>query len=104
MTVYAVVGWTTALLVVGIVVAVNLTVLDGFADLASLSAGGGALDPTAVDLDRDRRRFYVVAQATVFASGLFAGAAERGGYAMLLHSGALVTVCYVAFTAAEVFA
>ncbi|PSQ06732.1 hypothetical protein BRC97_05480 [Halobacteriales archaeon QS_6_71_20] len=102
MTVYVVVGWTTALLVVGIVVAVNLTVLDGFADLASLSTGGGALDPTAVDLARDRRRFYVVAQATVFASGLFAGAAERGGYAMLLHSGALVTVCYVVFAVAGV--
>ncbi|MFC7097702.1 type II secretion system F family protein [Halobaculum marinum] len=100
MFVYVAVGWTTALLVVGIVVAVNLTVLDGFADLASLSTSGGTLDPTAVDPERDRRRFYVVAQATVFASGLFAGAADRGGYAMLLHSGALVTVCYTVFAVA----
>ncbi|WP_225935419.1 type II secretion system F family protein [Halobaculum magnesiiphilum] len=100
MFVYVAVGWTTALLVVGIVVAVNLTVLDGFSDLASLSAGGGALDPTAVDPERDRRRFYVVAQATVFASGLFAGAAGRGGYAMLLHSGSLVVVCYAVFAVA----
>nr|WP_284014600.1 type II secretion system F family protein [Halobaculum sp. DT92] len=102
MFVYVAVGWTTALLVVGIVVAVNLTVLDGFADLASLSTGGGALDPTAVDPERDRRRFYVVAQATVLASGLFAGAADRGGYAMLLHSGALVVVCYAVFAVAGV--
>ncbi|WP_435064635.1 type II secretion system F family protein [Halobaculum sp. EA56] len=100
MLVYVVVGWTTALLVVGIVVAVNLTVLDGFADLASLSTGGGALDPDAVDLERDRRRFYVVAQATVVASGVFAGAADRGRYAMLLHSGALVTVCFLIFAVA----
>ncbi|WP_394327414.1 type II secretion system F family protein [Halobaculum gomorrense] len=100
MFVYVAVGWTTALLVVGIVVAVNLTVLDGFADLASLSTGGGALDPTAVDPERDRRRFYVVAQATVLASGLFAGAAGRGGYAMLLHSGTLVALCYAVFAAA----
>ncbi|UIP00359.1 type II secretion system F family protein [Halobaculum sp. CBA1158] len=102
MFVYVAVGWTTALLVVGIVVAVNLTVLDGFADLASLSTGGGTLDPTAVDPERDARRFYVVAQATVFASGLFAGAADRGGYSMLLHSGALVTVCLLAFAVAGV--
>jgi len=100
MFVYVAVGWTTALLVVGIVVAVNLTVLDGFADMASLSAGGGMLDPTAVDPERDRRRFYVVAQATTLASGLFAGAAGRGGYAMLLHSGALVLVCYAVFAVA----
>ncbi|MFC6787272.1 type II secretion system F family protein [Halobaculum halobium] len=100
MFVYVAVGWTTALLVVGIVVAVNLTVLDGFADLASLSTGGGALDPTAVDPERDRHRFYVVAQATVLSSGLFAGAAGRGGYAVLLHSGALVGVCYVVFAVA----
>jgi archaellum biogenesis protein FlaJ (TadC family) len=100
MFVYVAVGWTTALLVVGIVVAVNLTVLDGFADLASLSTGSGALDPTAVDPERDRHRFYVVAQATVLASGLFAGAAGRGGYAMLLHSGSLVVLCYAAFAVA----
>lgn len=99
--VYVAVGWTTALLVIGITVAVNGYVLDGFAQLSSLSGGSGfAFDPTAVDPERDRFRFYVVTQATMLASGWFAGMASRGWYEALLHSGALVTVCYVVFTGA----
>ena len=98
--VYVAVGWTTALLIVGIVVAVNATVLDGFAQLSatSESTGGMALDPNAVDPPRDRERFYVVAQATVLACGWFAGVASRGWYEALLHSGLLVAVTYVVFT------
>lgn len=98
--VYVAVGWTTALLVVGIVVAVNATVLEGFAQLsaASDSTGGIALDPNAVDPPRDRERFYVVAQATVLACGWFAGVASRGWYEALLHSGLLVAITYVLFT------
>jgi len=97
--VYVAVGWTTALLVVGIVVAVNATVLEGFAQLsaASDSTGGIALDPNAVDPPRDRERFYVVAQATVLACGWFAGVASRGWYEALLHSGLLVAITYVLF-------
>ncbi|SDM07639.1 Archaellum biogenesis protein FlaJ, TadC family [Halogranum gelatinilyticum] len=99
--VYVAVGWTTALLVVGITVAVNGYVLDGFAQLSSLSGGSGfAFDPTAIDPARDRFRFYVVTQATMLASGWFAGMASRGKYEALLHSSALVTVCYVVFTGA----
>ena len=99
--VYVAVGWTTALLVVGITVAVNSYVLDGFAQLSSLSGGSGfAFDPNAVDPARDRFRFYVVTQATMLASGWFAGTASRGRYEALLHSGALVTVCYVVFAGA----
>ncbi|WP_080509252.1 type II secretion system F family protein [Candidatus Halobonum tyrrellensis] len=98
MSVYVVIGWTTALLVVGIVVAVNATVLDGFAQLSQTAgAGRAALDPNAVQPARDGMRFYVVTQATVLASGWFAGAAQRGGYAMLLHSGAMSAVCFVVF-------
>jgi Flp pilus assembly protein TadB len=100
MKVYVAVGWTTALLVVGIVVAVNLTVLDSFAQLSTLSATDGsgfALAPNAVDPPRDRFRFYVVTQATMLASGWFAGAANRGWYEALLHSGLLVSICYVVF-------
>ncbi|SFL00063.1 Archaellum biogenesis protein FlaJ, TadC family [Halogranum rubrum] len=99
--VYVAVGWTTALLVVGITVAVNSYVLDGFAQLSSLSGGSGfAFDPNAVDPARDRFRFYVVTQATMLASGWFAGTASRGRYEALLHSGALVVVCYVVFAGA----
>ncbi|MWV63417.1 hypothetical protein GRS48_01025 [Halorubrum sp. JWXQ-INN 858] len=98
MLVYVAVGWTTALLVVGIVVAVNTQVIDGFAQLSELSGTSGfALDPDAVQPDRERFRFYVVTQATMLASGWFAGAASRGPYEALLHSGLLVGACYLVF-------
>jgi archaellum biogenesis protein FlaJ (TadC family) len=101
MLVYVAVGWTTALLVVGIVVAVNAYVLDGFAQLSSVSQGSSvAIDPNAVDVDRDARRFYVVSQATMLACGWFAGTASRGRYEGLLHSAALVVICYVIFAGA----
>ena len=98
MLVYVAVGWTTALLVVGIVVAVNGYVLDGFAQLSAVSGQGSvAIDPDAVQPARERYRFYVVTQATMLASGWFAGMASRGRYEALLHSGALVLVAFVVF-------
>jgi archaellum biogenesis protein FlaJ (TadC family) len=98
MLVYVAVGWTTALLVVGIVVAVNSYVLDGFSQLTAVSAQGSvAIDADAVRPARERYRFYLVTQATMLASGWFAGAASRGRYEALLHSGALVFVAYVVF-------
>ena len=102
MLVYVAVGWTTALLVVGIMVAVNGYVLDSFAQLSSVSTAGTGigLDPNAVDPARDRRRFYVVTQATMLACGWFAGYASRGRYEALLHSAALVAVAYVVFAGA----
>jgi archaellum biogenesis protein FlaJ (TadC family) len=102
MLVYVAVGWTTALLVVGIVVAVSTYVLDGFAQLATVSGGAGvAIDPDAVDIARDTWRFYVVTQATMLACGWFAGTASRGRYEALLHSSALVVVCYLVFAGAQ---
>jgi len=99
--VYVAVGWTTAVLVVGITVAVNLAVLDSFAQLSSVSnaanASGLAIDPGAVDLERDRYRFYLVTQATMLSCGWFAGAASRGRYDALLHSGLLVAFAYAVF-------
>jgi archaellum biogenesis protein FlaJ (TadC family) len=97
--VYVAVGWTTALLVVGIVVAVNATVLDGFAQLSGVAESSPelALDPGAVKPERDQARFYMVAQATVLACGWFAGTASRGKYDALLHSGLLVVITYVIF-------
>lgn len=98
MLVYVSVGWTTALLVVGIVIAVNTYVIDGFAQLSTVSGSEGfALDPHAIRPERERFRFYVVTQTTMLASGWFAGAASRGIYAALLHSGLLVAACYVLF-------
>ncbi|MFB6127883.1 MAG: type II secretion system F family protein [Halolamina sp.] len=92
--VYVAVGWTTALLVVGITVAVDRYVLDGFAQLAAVKgAAGFALNPEAVQPARDRFRLYVVAQATAVASGLFAGTASRGRYEALLHSALLALAC-----------
>ncbi len=99
MLVYVVVGWTTALLVVGIMVAVNSYVLDSFSQLSAVSTSntGLALDPNAVQPARDRQRFYVVTQATMLACGWFAGYASRGFYEALLHSSALVAVAYFVF-------
>lgn len=102
MLVYVAVGWTTALLVIAIMVSVNVYVLDSFAQLSSLSTAGSgvAIDPNAVDPERDRFRFYVVTQATMLACGWFAGMASRGRYESLLHSGALVAVAYFVFAGA----
>lgn len=99
MMVYVAVGWTTALLIVGIVLAVNVHVLEGFAQLSAVSGstGGVAIDPSAVDLARDRQRFYVVTQATMLACGWFAGVASRDRYEALLHSGILVAICHAIF-------
>ena len=100
MLVYSAVGWTTALLVVGIIAAVNMTVLDGFSQLSDVADSGShmALDPEAVDPERDQFRFYLIAQATVLACGWFAGVASRGKYEALLHSGVLVVITYLVFT------
>ncbi|WP_115865416.1 type II secretion system F family protein [Halorussus litoreus] len=102
MLVYVAVGWTTALLVVGIMVAINGYVLDSFAQLSAVSTAdaGVALDPDAVQPARDRWRFYVVTQATMLACGWFAGYASRGRYEALLHSGALVGVAHFVFAGA----
>lgn len=99
MSVYVAVGWTTGLLVVGIMIAVNVYVLDGFTQLSAISDAdtGIALDPTAVDPAALQERFYVVAQATMLACGWFAGMASRGPYEALLHSGALVGIAYLVF-------
>jgi archaellum biogenesis protein FlaJ (TadC family) len=98
---YVAVGWTTALLVVGIAVAVGIHVFDGFEQLASVrGAGGYVIEGSAIDLARERYRLYVVTQSTMLASGWFAGTASRGRYEALLHSGALVVVCHAVFAGA----
>ena len=96
--VYVAVGWTTALLVVGITVAMNVYVLSEFAQLSTVASSQRvAFDPTAIDPARERYRFYVVTQATMLASGWFAGTASRGFYEALLHSGALVLAAYAIY-------
>jgi archaellum biogenesis protein FlaJ (TadC family) len=95
---YVAVGWTTAILVVGITIAVSVHVFDGFAQLSALSdTSGFLLVSDAVDLERDRFRIYLVTQATMLASGWFAGMASRDRYEALLHSGALVLACYLVY-------
>ena len=98
MLVYVAVGWTTALLVVGISVATSANVFAGFDRLSTMSElSGVAVDPGAVDLARDQYRVYVTTQATMLAAGWFAGVASRGQYEALLHSGSLVAVCHIVF-------
>lgn len=98
MLVYAVVGWTTAVLVIGIVVAVNQYIIEGFTQLSTTPGSAGfTLDPATIDPAQDRFRFYVVTQATMLASGWFAGIASRSRYEALLHSSVLVVICYLVF-------
>jgi archaellum biogenesis protein FlaJ (TadC family) len=104
MQVYVAVGWTTALLIVGVVAAVDAYVLSGFAQLGTVSAttGGVAIDPGAVQPERDGYRFYLVCQATMLACGWFAGTASGSRYEALLHSGALVLVAHGVFAGAGI--
>ncbi|QKY20858.1 type II secretion system F family protein [Halolamina sp. CBA1230] len=98
LAVYVGVGWVTALLVVAIVVAVDLYVLDGFAQLSAMPGSAGfALDPNAIRPERERFRFAVVAVATSIAAGWFAGMASRGPYDALLHSGLLGALAAAVF-------
>ncbi|WP_284007497.1 type II secretion system F family protein [Haloarcula pelagica] len=96
--VYVAVGWTTAVLVVCITVAVNVYVLERFAQLSAVTSGQSiALDPDAIDPSRARRRFYLVTQATMLSCGWFAGTASRGVYEAVLHSSLLVVLGYVVY-------
>ncbi|GGL63452.1 type II secretion system F family protein [Halocalculus aciditolerans] len=96
---YVAVGWTTALLVVGIVVAVDTTVLDSFAQLSAVGGSMSAVgfDAAAVDPARAGYRFYVVTLATMLACGWFAGTASRGPFEALLHSGLLSLAALAVF-------
>ncbi len=88
------VGWTVALLIVTIVVAVNLMVLD------TASPTGPVAGVTIEALDgttRERPLFYALTQATMLASGWFAGLTGRGVYEALLHSGVLLGITWVGF-------
>ena len=98
LAVYVGVGWVTALLVVAIVVAVDLYVLDGFSQLSAMPGSAGfALNPDAIQPERERFRFAVVAVATSIAAGWFAGMASRGPYDALLHSSLLGTLAAAVF-------
>ncbi|WP_248903801.1 type II secretion system F family protein [Halocatena marina] len=100
MAVYVAVGWTTAVLIVGIMIAVNSYVIDSFTQLASVSGmnAGVAINPDAIQPERDRFQFYVVTQSTMLACGWFAGTARRGKYEALLHSALLVGAAYAVFS------
>lgn len=98
MRIYVVLGWAVALLIVAIVVAVNGYVLGGLTHLSAGSTLG--LDPLAIDPEGDAWRLYLVAQSTMLACGWFAGVASRGRYEALLHSSALVVICYLVFAGA----
>jgi len=99
MQVYVAVGWTTALLIVGITIAVNSYVIDGFTQLSAVAEADASIgfDAGAADLDAIRFRFYLVAQCTLLSCGWFAGVANRGRYEALLHSGLLVVLGYLIF-------
>ena len=96
---YVAVGWAAAALVAAVVAVVNTQVIDA----ARLAGLAGATDlvtePETVLPELERFRLYAVTQATMLASGWFAGTASRGRYAALLHSGLLVAICYAVFTA-----
>ncbi|WP_050033121.1 type II secretion system F family protein [Halorubrum halophilum] len=95
---YVAVGWAAAALVAAVVAVVNTQVIDA-ARLADLAGATDLVtEPETVLPDLERFRLYVVTQATMLASGWFAGTASRGRYAALFHSGLLVAICYAVFT------
>lgn len=94
---YVLLGWVAALGVAGVVAVISVSVMNADSLAAISAATGGRVDPVSVVPALERFRLYVVAQATLLASGWFAGAAARGRYGALLHSGALVGACYVGF-------
>ena len=94
---YVAVGWVSALAVAGVVAAINAQVMEADRLVALAVALDRPFDPELIHPDVERFRLYAVAQATMLASGWFAGAAARGRYGALLHSGVLVTLCYAGF-------
>ncbi|MFC7325047.1 type II secretion system F family protein [Halorubrum rutilum] len=94
---YVAVGWAAAALVAAVVAVVNTQVIDA-ARLADLAAATDLVtEPETVHPELERFRLYVVTQATMLASGWFAGTASRGRYEALLHSGLLVAICHAVF-------
>ncbi len=90
-------GWTVALLIVVIVVTVNLMVLDTATAVDSGPVQGVVVDATFRQSVGERPLFYVLTQASMLASGWFAGVAGRGVYEGLLHSGGLVAITFLVF-------
>ena len=94
MRVYVLAAWVVALLLVGGVLAVT-----GYAFGQHIPV---PTEPAPPDADRIAEQLYLVTQATMLGCGWFAGAASRGRYEALLHSSALVVVCYIAFAGAGI--
>ncbi|MBP1923011.1 Flp pilus assembly protein TadB [Halorubrum alkaliphilum] len=95
---YVAVGWVAAVAVAGVVAAINAHAMETDRLIALAAALDAPFDPDLFHPGLERFRLYAVAQATMLASGWFAGAAARGRYGALLHSGVLVALCYAAFT------
>ena len=97
------IGWAAAFALIGIVLAVDVYVLEGVTRLSTASQNAGIdVDPSQVDTERDAWRLYLLAQTTMLACGWFAGVASRGRYEALLHSSALVVICYLVFAGAGI--
>ena len=90
-------GWTVALLIVVIVVTVNLMILDSASAATSGPVQGVVVDATFRRSVGERPLFSVLTQASMLASGWFAGVTGRGIYEALLHSGGLVAVTFLVF-------
>ncbi|MFB6135008.1 MAG: hypothetical protein ABEJ55_08475 [Halanaeroarchaeum sp.] len=89
------VGWIAAMLVVGIVVAIDVAALG-----STVPTGGTGASETMVIPGvgkADLPPFYLLTQATMLTSGWFTGVAGRGAYEGLLHSSALGLVAVLAF-------
>ena len=94
MPVVLLIGTAVGLLLVAIVVLVNLMVLKSAAPAGPVA---GVVVEALGRSQTERPLFYGVIQATMVASGWFAGLTGRGIYEALLHSGLLVLVAWVGF-------
>lgn len=99
MRAYVVIGWTTALLVITIAVAVSVHVLPALAQLAVVADHGPSMviRPQSGEIELLTTQFYHIAVASALACGWFAGTAGGDRYEGLFHSGLLVLVAYISF-------
>lgn len=99
MFVYVAIGWTTALVVVGLFVAIGIFVLDDPTKLSDIATAPGLESGSepVFEFESVIWQLYLVGQSTMVACGWFAGVAARGRYEALLHSSALVSICFLLF-------
>ncbi len=96
---YVIIGWTTALLIIVITIAVSLYLLPGLTQLHAIADAGTAVGLPSQQIDDNAMidQFYLITQASMLSCGWFAGTASGSWYEGLFHSGVLVIIAAGSF-------